>query len=78
METILELKEPLYIINDKEYSEKELFGPNATSPYFPLKKQVIETISIYKDEEAIDLYGKKGEKGVIVIKTKNGKPVMKL
>ncbi len=74
LETIVELKEPLYIINGKEYSEMELFGPNPTSPYYPLNKQEIESISIHQDEEAIELYGEKGKKGVVVIKTKNGKP----
>lgn len=76
LETIVELKEPLYIINGKEYNEKELFGPNPTSPYYPLNKQEIESISIYKDEEAIELYGEKGNKGVVVIKTKYGKPAI--
>lgn len=74
LETIVELKEPLYIINGKEYSEIEVFGPNPTSPYYPLHKQEIESISIYQNQEAIDLYGEKGNKGVVVIKTKNGRP----
>lgn len=77
LETIVELKEPLYIINGKEYSEKELFGPNPTSPYYPLNKQEIESISIHQDEEAIELYGEKGKKGVVIIKTKYGKPAKK-
>lgn len=77
LETIVELKEPLYIINGKEYSEKELFGPNPTSPYYPLNKQEIESMSIYQDEEAIELYGDKGKKGVVVIKTKYGRPAKK-
>lgn len=76
IETIVELKEPLYIINGKEYSEKELFGPNPTSPYYPLNKQEIESMSIYQNEEAIELYGDKGKKGVVVIKTKNGRPAI--
>jgi hypothetical protein len=76
LETIVELKEPLYIINGKEYSEKEVFGPNPTSPYYPLNKQEIESISIYQNEEAIELYGEKGNKGVVVIKTKNGRPAI--
>ena len=76
VETIVELKEPLYIINGKEYSEKEVFGPNPTSPYYPLNKQEIESISIYQNEEAIELYGEKGKKGVVVIKTKNEKPAI--
>lgn len=76
LETIVELKEPLYIINGKEYSEKELFGPNPTSPYYPLNKQEIESMSIYQDQEAIELYGDKGKKGVVVIKTKYGRPAV--
>ena len=76
LETIVELKEPLYIINGKEYSEKELFGPNPTSPYYPLNKQEIESMSIFQDEEAIELYGDKGKKGVVVIKTKYGRPAI--
>lgn len=74
-ETIVELKNPLYIINGVEYTEKEMFGPNPTSPYYPLNKQEIESLSIYQDEEAIELYGEKGKNGVVVVKTKNGKPI---
>lgn len=75
LETIVELKNPLYIINGVEYTEKEMFGPNPTSPYYPLNKQEIESISIYQDEEAVEKYGNKGENGVVVVKTKNGKPL---
>ena len=74
-ESLIILNEPLYIINGTEYTEKEMFGPNPTSPYYPLKKQEIETISILQDEKAIEIYGEKGKKGVVVITTKNGKPV---
>lgn len=75
LETIVELKNPLYIINDVEYSETALFGPNPTSPYYPINKQEIESVSIYQNEEAVEKYGDKGENGVVVIKTKNGKPI---
>lgn len=75
IETIVELKNPLYIINGVEYSEKEMFGPNPTSPYYPLNKQEIESLTIYQDEEAVEKYGPKGENGVIVVKTKYGKPI---
>ena len=75
-EKIVELKEPLYIINGYYYSEQELFGPNPTSPYSPLNKQDIETISILQSDVATPIYGKKGEKGVVIIKTKNGKPAV--
>jgi len=68
------LKEPLYIINGIYYTEKEVFGPNPTSPYTPLDQQDIESISILKDEKAAALYGEKGKKGVVIIHTKDGKP----
>ncbi|MFT3795616.1 hypothetical protein [Flavobacterium sp.] len=74
---IVVLKEPLYIINGHYYSEDELFGPNPTSPYAPLNQQEIETISILQGEKAIANYGKRGEKGVVVITTKNRKPAAK-
>jgi hypothetical protein len=74
-ESLVVLNEPLYIINGVEYTEQEVFGPNPTSPYSPLKKQEIETISILQDEKAIEIYGDKGKKGVVIITTKNGKPV---
>lgn len=75
VENIVVLKEPLYIINGHYYSEAELFGPNPTSPYAPLNQQEIETLSILQGEKAIQNYGERGRKGVVVITTKNGKPV---
>jgi len=77
VESIVVLAEPLYISNGVEYSEKEVFGPNPTSPYSPLNEQDIETISILQKEKATEIYGKKGEKGVVIITTKNGKPKTK-
>ena len=77
VESIVVLAEPLYIINGVEYSEVEVFGPNPTSPYSPLNQQEIETISILQKEKATEIYGKKGEKGVVIITTKNGKPKLK-
>lgn len=77
VESIVVLAEPLYIINGVEYSEKEVFGPNPTSPYSPLNEQDIETISILQKEKATEIYGKKGEKGLVIITTKNGKPKTK-
>uniref|UniRef100_UPI00404B9F0A hypothetical protein n=1 Tax=Flavobacterium sp. TaxID=239 RepID=UPI00404B9F0A len=77
VEEIMVLTEPLYIINGVEYTEKELFGPEPTSPYAPLDKQKIETISILQDEEAVSTYGEKGKKGVVIITTKGGKPLKK-
>lgn len=74
-DSLIVLKEPLYIINGVEYTEQELFGPNPTSPYTPLNKQEIETLSILQDQKAVEQFGKKGSKGVVIITTKNGKPV---
>lgn len=74
--SIVVLKEPLYIINDVYYTEEELFGEKPTSPYFPLDKQEIKTIKILQNEEAIDAYGEKGKKGVVIITTKTGKPAV--
>ena len=75
IEDIVVLKEPLYIINGSQYSELELFGPDPTSPYAPLNQQEIETISILQGEKATAAYGQKGSKGVVIITTKNGKPI---
>jgi hypothetical protein len=77
IESIIELKEPLYIINGENYTEEELYGDNPTSPYAPLNKQKIETVTVLEPEKAKTVYGKKGEKGVVIITTKNGKPASK-
>ncbi|MEO0045657.1 MAG: hypothetical protein RL705_848 [Bacteroidota bacterium] len=77
IESIVELPDPLYIINGVEYTEQELFGPNPTSPYTPLSEQDIDSISILQDEKAISIYGQKGKKGIVIISTKNGKPAAK-
>lgn len=77
IDNILVLPDPLYIINGVEYTEKELFGPNPTSPYAPLNKQNIETLSILQNEKATSIYGDKGKKGVVIITTKDGKPAAK-
>ncbi|MFN3754180.1 hypothetical protein [Flavobacterium sp.] len=74
IESIIVLPDPLYIINGVEYTEKELFGPNPTSPYTPLSEQEIDSISILQEEKATSIYGEKGKKGVVIISTKNGKP----
>lgn len=77
VDSILELPEPLYIINGVSYSEKELFGPIASSPYAPLNQQKIESISILQPEKAVSIYGEKGKKGIVIITTKDGKPFVK-
>lgn len=74
IESIVELKEPIYYINGVEYSEESLFGENPTSPYAPLSKQKIDTIVILQPEKAIPIYGEKGKKGVVIITTVGGKP----
>lgn len=71
------LPNPLYIINGIEYSEESLFGKNPTSPYAPLDKQRITSTSILKPADATKIYGKKGEKGIVIITTKDGKPAEK-
>jgi len=71
---IVVLKEPLYIINGQYYTEQDLFGPNPTSPYAPLNQQEIESISVLQGEKATANYGKRGEKGVVIILTKDRKP----
>ncbi|WP_445712905.1 hypothetical protein, partial [Flavobacterium sp.] len=67
IESIIELKEPIYFINGEEYSEESLFGENPTSPYAPLNKQKIDTIEVIQPADAVKIYGKKGEKGVVII-----------
>jgi len=73
IESVVVLDDPLYIINGTYYTEQELFGPNPTSPYAPLDKQDIETISVLQGENATKIYGDKGKKGVVLIRTKNRK-----
>ena len=70
IDSIIELKEPIYFINGVEYSEESLFGKNPTSPYAPLSKQKIEKIEVIQPVDAIKIYGKKGEKGVVIISIK--------
>ena len=70
IDSIIELKEPIYFINGVEYSEESLFGENPTSPYAPLSKQKIEKIEVLQPTDAIKIYGKKGEKGVVIISIK--------
>lgn len=77
VETVVVLKEPLYIINGVEYSEESLFGKNPTSPYAPLDKQKIKSVEVLQAPEALSRYGEKGKKGIVIITTKNGKPVKK-
>lgn len=73
VETVIVLKEPLYIINGMEYTEESLFGKNPTSPYAPLNKQKIKSVEVLQAPEAQARFGEKGKKGVVIITTKNGK-----
>ena len=70
IDSIIELKEPIYFINGVEYSEESLFGKNPTSQYAPLSKQKIEKIEVIQPTDAVKIYGKKGEKGVVIISIK--------
>ncbi len=70
VESIIELKEPVYFINGVEYSEDSLFGENPTSPYAPLSKQKIEKIEVIQPTDAVKIYGEKGKKGVVIITIK--------
>ncbi|WP_445719093.1 hypothetical protein [Flavobacterium sp.] len=70
IESIIELKEPIYFINGEEYSEESLFGENPTSPYAPLNKQKIDTIEVIQPAVAVKIYGEKGKKGVVIISIK--------
>lgn len=74
LEAVIVLNDPIYIINGVMYTEEELFGPNPTSPYAPLQKQDIISTTILQEEDALKAYGEKGKKGVVIIKTKDGKP----
>jgi hypothetical protein len=77
IESIIELPNPIYYINSILYTEEELFGPNPTSPYAPLNKQKIESTTVLHPEKAVKIYGEKGKNGVVIITTKDGKPVKK-
>lgn len=77
VDSLVVLDAPLYIIDGIYYSEEDLFGKNPTSPYAPLNKQEIKTITILQDLEATSKYGEKGKKGVVIITTKYGKPTPK-
>lgn len=71
IESIIELKEPIYYINGVEYSEESLFGEKPTSPYAPLNKQKIDKIEVFQPEEAVKIFGKKGKNGVVILTIKN-------
>ena len=77
VDSLVVLDQPLYIIDGIYYSENDLFGTNPTSPYAPLNKQEIKTITVLQDLEATSKYGEKGKKGVVIITTKTGKPASK-
>lgn len=70
MDDMVELKNPIYIINGEEFSEESLFGEKPTSKYAPLNSQKIDSIKVYLPEEAKPIYGKKGNNGVVIISIK--------
>jgi hypothetical protein len=70
IEEMVELKNPIYIINGEEFSEESLFGEKPTSKYAPLTNQKIDSIKVYLPEEAIPIYGAKGKNGVVIIAIK--------
>lgn len=74
LDSIVTLVNPIYIINGKQFTEQELFGPNPKSEYAPLTEQNITSTTILEEEEAVKKFGAKGKQGVIIITTKNGKP----
>ena len=53
--------QPLYILDGKEVDSIENIDPNT-----------IESMDVLKDEHATNVYGEKGENGVIIIKSKKG------
>ena len=70
IEEMVELKNPIYIINGQEFSEESLFGEKPTSKYAPLNSQKIDSIKVYLPEEAKPIYGEKGKNGVVIISIK--------
>lgn len=53
--------EATYYLDGKESSQTEVNQ---------LKPEEIATVNVYKGEQAINSFGKKGEKGVVVVDTK--------
>ena len=58
--------QPLFIVDDKEVSREEV-------KEF-VKANKIERISVFKNEQAMNLYGDKGRNGAVVILTKDYHP----
>ncbi len=56
------LEDALYLLNGEPISKEEL---NTINP------DVIESITVYKGEKAVELFGERGRKGVLDIKTKD-------
>lgn len=59
---IIKKEKPLILVNNTilKYEAMEYLNPND-----------IESVTVHKDEKAIELYGEKGKYGVILITTKN-------
>ena len=60
-------KEPLYIVDGKEVTPSVMSALNSDK---------IERITVLKDKSATELYGEKGQNGVILITLKQGTPGM--
>lgn len=57
---------PLYVINGKVYIEKD-----ARNLLAAIQPEKIERIEVLKTEEAIALYGNKGENGAVLVSVKD-------
>jgi hypothetical protein len=58
------INSPLFIVDDKEMASDKIANIDPND---------IESIHVLKGKEAIELYSKKGENGVVIIKLKNSK-----
>lgn len=80
--SILNSKDPYYIVDNVPYASGNISISNITSscaansynPLYLLSPDEIETITILKDADATAIYGSRGANGVIQITTRKGKP----
>lgn len=61
LSTLNSIEKPLFILDDVEISYEEMQK---------IDPKTIKSISVFKDENAIEKYGEKGKNGVVVIKIK--------
>ena len=71
-----EFSDPLYVIDGVPTDLRTLAGYDATNSDYlaSLNPDDVESIDILKDASAAAIYGSRGANGVIIIKTKAGKP----